>query len=81
MAKKPDELAMIPWRNDRPPIWDFSCADTLAKTYLKGTCKNASDAARKRESDKKGLYQDIETDVYFIPVCLETLGSWGELLK
>lgn len=77
-GKKPDGLTLVPWLNGKPMVWDFTCADTLAKTYIKGNCKNPGYAANKREAFKKDLYQHLEPMFHFIPICVETLGPWGD---
>ena len=30
-----------------------------------------------RESAKHTKYKELENDYWFIPICVETLGSWG----
>ena len=59
-------------------VWDFTCADTLAKSYVKGGSRNPGYAAQRRESHKRTLYKNLEANFHFVPVCVETLGTWGE---
>jgi len=77
-GKKPDGLTLVNWQNGKPLVWDFTCADTLAKSYVKGNSRNPGFAAQKRESYKRTLYSNLETNFHFVPVCVETLGTWGE---
>jgi len=74
-GKKPDGLTLVPWQNGKPMVWDFTCADTLARSYVIGNTKKA---APKRESYKLGLYQNLEQNFHIVPVCIETLSTFGE---
>ena len=54
-GKHPDGLSLIPWYQERQLLWDFSCSDTLAESYLPHTSINAGAAASISER-KKGEY-------------------------
>lgn len=77
-GKKPDGLTLVPWRNGKPMVWDFTCADTLANSYVNGNSKKAGYAAQKRESYKRTLYRNLEANFHIVPICVETLGTFGE---
>lgn len=77
-GKRPDGLTLVPWQNGKPLVWDFTCADTLANSYVKGTSKKAGFAAQKRENHKRSTYNTLDSNFHFIPVCVETLGSFGD---
>ena len=40
-------MAQIPFANEKPWIWDCTCPDTMALTYIGKTSKEADSAARK----------------------------------
>ena len=45
------------------------------KSYC-GTSKETGKAAKEAESSNNSLYIDLVTEYEFIPVAMETLGSW-----
>lgn len=76
-GKKPDGLTLIPWKRGKPLVWDFTCADTLCKSYVKSTSKTRGAAANTRETVKKSKYASLEDRFCFVPIAIETMGSWG----
>ena len=76
-GKRPDGLTLTTWKKGKCLIWDFTCADTVCKTYVNMSSKNPGAAAEMRESAKHTKYKELENDYWFIPICVETLGSWG----
>ena len=51
-GRRPDGLTYPTWKNGKCLIWDFTCADTLCKSYVKKTSTEVGSAAAGRE-DKK----------------------------
>ena len=77
-GKKPDGLTLIPWSRGKCLLWDSTCADTMASSYLSSTSKSAGAAARSRELSKRRKYAHA-TDLYkFSPFGVETMGPFGE---
>ena len=77
-GKKPDGITLVPWKNGKPMVWDFTCADTLAASYVRKNARKPGNAAQKREGDKRWLYRNLTSNFHFVPICIETLGSIGE---
>ena len=75
--KRPDGITTTSWREGKNLIWDFSCSDTLCKSYVKNTAKEPGKAAEIRENVKIKTYENLSDHYHFEPVCAETLGSWG----
>jgi hypothetical protein len=61
----------------KPLIWDFTCKDTFAASYLTETSTSRGAAAEVGELSKRRHYKDLECDYIFVPVAIETSGSWG----
>jgi hypothetical protein len=59
-------------------MWDVTVSDTLAKSYVSGTAKEAGFAANKAEARKRTKYQAVPDGYTFIPLAFETLGAWGD---
>src|SRR2546429_5645387 len=80
-GKKPDGLTLTPWTMGKPMAWDFTCSNTVAKSYINATSKTAGEAARLRETVKRSKYQSLMDNFHFIPVSVETLGPFGKDAK
>jgi hypothetical protein len=77
-GKRPDGLTLIAWKEGKSLLWDFTCTDTLAPSNLKLSSMSAGKSAEQAELRKYRHYDDICKQQYiFIPICVETLGSFG----
>jgi hypothetical protein len=76
-GKRPDGLTLCPWKTGRSLLWDFTCRDTLAPSYLRRTAQTAGAAATCGELEKRRKYSCTSDTYHFTPVCAETLGCWG----
>ena len=57
--------------------WDFTCIDTICDSYVLDSAREAGKAAKIAESKKNNKYKDLENNYHFIPLAVETFGSWG----
>lgn len=71
-------MSLIPWAGGKAVIWDFTCADTYAASYLNDTSRCAGAAAKSAESKKISKYYLLQQQFIFMPVCIETSGVWGQ---
>ena len=76
-GKRLDGLSLFPWSMGRNLIWDYTCSDSLCKSYVTKTSKEAGKAAEMAEERKLSHYQELSTQYIITPVANETLGSWG----
>ena len=60
-------------------LWDATVPDTLAPSHVKKSAEAADSAAASAESVKAQKYASLATAHDFVPVVLETLGTWGTL--
>ena len=58
-------------------IWDTTVEDTLCQSYIDQTSKSAGAAADTRETQKTSKYTELAENYMFVPIGVETLGSWG----
>ena len=70
-------MTLFPFKEGRSLVWDFTCIDTLAKSYLKETAVKSGAAAEKAEIAKLSKYEELQKDYYMVPVAVETFGAWG----
>jgi hypothetical protein len=77
-GKRPDGLTLVPYSKGRSLIWDFTCIDTYAGTYINNTTRRAGAAAEVAESNKIKKYEELMNTFIFVPVAIETSGVWGQ---
>merc|ERR1712079_226392 len=72
-----DGISLCSWRHGMQLVWDVTCPDTLAQSYLHLTSKEAGKAAEKAEKEKIQKYQELANKYIVMPVAVETMGAWG----
>lgn len=80
-GKRADGLTLTPWKYGRSLVWDATCVDTLASSYLHLTSKHPGAAANLACTKKERLYTEIAKNHYFVPFGVETFGSFGDQAK
>ncbi|KAI8430952.1 hypothetical protein MSG28_001061 [Choristoneura fumiferana] len=55
-GKRPDGMSLIPWKTGRALVWDATCTDTLAASYLTATTNRAGAAVDARERLKRAFF-------------------------
>ncbi len=76
-GKRPDGLSMLPWKNGKALIWDFTCPDTLAPSYLTMSARDTGFVGDDAEKKKRLKYSNLLSSYIFIPITIETLGVFG----
>ena len=77
-SKQPDGITLFSWKHGMQLVWDVTCPDTFAQSYLHLTSKAAGKAAEKAEREKIQKYQELANKYIVMPVAFETLGAWGK---
>jgi hypothetical protein len=68
----------MPWKNGRCLIWDVTCPDTLAASYLDKAVTGPGVVATDAETRKRHKYSTVDDSTYiFQPIAIETLGAFG----
>ena len=75
--KRPDGLTLTTWKNGKNLIWDVTVADTVCQSYINQSSKIAGAAADYREDLKTQKYSELAEKYWFVPVAIESMGSWG----
>ena len=58
-------------------MWDATCPDTLAPSYLSIATAEAGAVAKEAEHRKQAKYSHLEDSHYFVPIAIEPLGAMG----
>jgi len=80
-GKRPDGMTLVPWKGGKSLIWDATCSDTMAASYIDLTSKKSGEAARMGEDRKRRKYVELESRFIFVPFAVETFGPWGSEAK
>ena len=73
----PDGVSMQTYKNGKCLIWDYTCHDSIAPSYLKWSSKTAGKVAEEAEKTKFTKYSPMSNEFHMVPICVETLGAWG----
>ena len=78
-GKRPDGVTSMPWRDGRCLMWDVTCPDTLATSYLDKAITGSGVVVTDAEMRKRHKYSTVNDIAYFFqPIAIETLGAFGE---
>jgi hypothetical protein len=77
-GKRPDGLTLVPWERGRSLVYDYTCTDTFAPSYLRSTSIVAGSAAKLAEEKKHRKYDFLNDRYIFKAVAQETTGIFGE---
>ena len=75
--KRPDGATLVPWAHGRCLLWDATTPDTLAPSHVQRSAAQAGSAALSAEEAKISKYAALAVVHEFVPVAIETLGTWG----
>ena len=77
--KKADGATLFAWCRGHQLVCDLTSPDTLAPSYLARSASVAGAAAARAEQLKRSKYSDLAKadDIQFVPIAIDSLGSWG----
>ena len=77
-GKRPDGITVVPWMNSQLLVWDATCPDTFAPSYVSNSTREAGTVAALAEERKCIKYSQLDSSHHFEPVAIETTGVIGE---
>ena len=76
-GKRPDGVTTVPWKCGKLLVWDATCPDTFAPSYISQATTAAGEVAAHAEERKCSKYSGLPVTHLFIPVAIETTGAIG----
>jgi hypothetical protein len=71
-------MTLMPLSKGKCLLWDATCSDTLAKSYIASTFRSAGAAAMSAEKRKHKKYEGLVNLYKFVSFAVETLGPFGD---
>lgn len=76
-GKRLDGMTLMPWSRGQMLVWDSTCTDTLALSYIHLSSSKSGSVAELAASNKTRKYSRIlEQNYIFLPFAVETLRAW-----
>ena len=76
-GKRVDGVTLVPWSRGQMLVWDATCSDTLAPSYLDRSSLKSGSVAELAASNKHRKYKALlEQNYLILPFAVETLGVW-----
>ena len=76
-GKCPDGITLVPWKSGRLLVWDVTCPDTFAPSYISSAIREAGAVAASAEGRKTAKYGHLNSAHTFNPVAIESSGVVG----
>ena len=77
LSHKQDGITLVPWKRGKLLVWDATCSDTFAPSYVEDAARGPGIVAAAAESRKKTKYSNLLSSHVFTPVAIETSGVFG----
>ena len=76
-GKRPDGATIAPWKKGKCLVWDATCPDTFAPSYLRLSSREAGAVAIQAEERKKQKYSCLSSTHLFTPIAIESSSVFG----
>ena len=70
-------MSIIPWTSGRLKVWDATCSDSFAASNIHAAVTEVGAVAVQAEMNKISRYSHLDSSYLFVPVAIETCGSFG----
>ena len=68
----------MPRKNGRVLVWDVTCPDTFAPSHSQLANRDVGAVADQAEKRKREKHSGLAVTHHFVPVTIETLGTFGK---
>src|SRR6267154_2302892 len=75
---RPDGATIILWARGKCAAWDATTPDTFAQSHLASTSQVAGAASASAARLKSNKYAELLQTHIFVPVAIETMGTWNQ---
>ena len=80
-AKRPDGMTLIPWEGVRSLVPFYGISRPAIPLHNPRAVRGAGEVANYAEEQKRRKYATLTPSYAFAPICIETLGAWGDSAK
>jgi len=70
-------ITIVPWKRGKLLVWDATCPDTYAPSYISHTTREAGAVAQRAEHLNISKYAHLDSSHHFILVAVETSDVFG----
>jgi len=78
-GSRPDGVTTFPWNQGKSLVWDVTCSDTLANSYITTASQEARKVAETAATRKHNKYDPLLSERYiFKALAFETLGPFSK---
>ena len=75
--KRPAGLTITPWASGRRLVWDVTCWDSFAPSYISLSSSGAGLVAERPAHRKRDVYKELTAN-HIIPITFESTGVFGK---
>ena len=79
--KRLDGISLVPWERGKLLVWDVTCSDTYAPSYITSAAVKVGAVASQAEEREIKKYDHLDASLLFMPIAVETAGVFGPLTK
>ena len=76
-GKRPDGASLVLWKSGKVLVWEATCEDTFAPSYISKAAREAGLVAKHAEKRKQAKYRHFVSSHIFVLVAVETSGVFG----
>ena len=76
-GRRPDGMSLIPWSRGRALVWDATCRDTYAPSYIHLSSAKAGAVTEEAAAQKRRLYAELNATHHFVPLGFEISGVFS----
>ena len=66
--KRPDRCSIVPWRSGKLLVWDATCPDTYAPSYIPIAMRGAGTVAAQAERLEMAKYEHLDSSHFYVPL-------------